>query len=116
MPTPESKLKKEMHEYIKGCGGYVIPLPAEAYAVKGNPDFIACYRGFFLAVEAKTYEGRVSEWQRLRLSEIRSAGGIAVVCRTLDDVRFVLDRVDELAEKYSMSDSAVDDVEELPEL
>lgn len=98
MVQGESALKREMHAHIRSRGGYVIPLPAEAHSVKGNPDFVACYKGRFLAIEAKTREGTLSDWQKERLVRIRRAGGYALVCRSVKDVEDALNILDDIAD------------------
>lgn len=42
------------------------------------PDIIACVNGFMVAIEVKASNGRQSELQKLNVSRINHAGGIAV--------------------------------------
>lgn len=44
----------------------------------GVPDIIACVNGFMVAIEVKASNGRPSELQKLNVSRINHAGGIAV--------------------------------------
>lgn len=41
--------------------------------------------GRFVAVEVKTADGRIRPEQELFLQLVRNAGGIAFVCRSVDD-------------------------------
>jgi len=62
------------------------------YGVPGAPDILGVWnapgphRGKLLAVECKGPDGRLSEAQRAFLANIQSAGGVALVVRSLDDL------------------------------
>jgi VRR-NUC domain len=56
----------------------------------GTPDLIFCSNGRFLAVELKAPDGRLSPAQEFTHASIRAAGGVVMVCRSLDDVVTVL--------------------------
>ena len=60
------------------------------YGSSGIPDIICCYRGKFIAFEVKTPKGKTTVLQDINIRRINDAGGIAVVVRSLDDVRKVL--------------------------
>lgn len=47
------------------------------YGVAGIPDIIACVDGRFCAFEVKQPNGRLTELQKVTLSQIRAAGGVA---------------------------------------
>jgi hypothetical protein len=53
----------------------------------GSADLIGiqCGTGRFFAVEVKTDDGRVSPDQRRFIDHVIAAGGIAGVCRSVDD-------------------------------
>jgi hypothetical protein len=57
------------------------------YGRRGIPDFVICYRSFFLTVEAKVPPDRPSPWQAREMKHIREAGGATIVAYTLDDVK-----------------------------
>lgn len=61
------------------------------YGTAGIPDLICCYRGFFVAIEVKTSTGRLTKLQDLTLEDIRKAGGIAVVARSVDDTKQIFE-------------------------
>ena len=42
--------------------------------------------GLFVGIEVKTAKGKVSEYQSAFLNAIRSAGGLAIVARSVDDI------------------------------
>jgi hypothetical protein len=61
--------------------------------ISGIPDLIICYKGFFIAIELKTpHNKKRNLLQEYNLERIRNAGGRAAVCRSVDEVRNLLDR------------------------
>lgn len=95
MPTPEGKLKKDIKMMLRARGASYFPIPGGAYGMSGAPDMIACYKGRFIGIEGKTYEGRQSQEQKEREQWIKVSGGIYVLARRVRDVEEVLDGVDE---------------------
>ena len=58
---------------------------------KGVPDILACSpSGRFVAIEVKAGKGKASRLQEHHLSEIRKAGGIALLVWSLEEVQTVL--------------------------
>lgn len=84
----EAKINKQIQDYIKAQGGYVIKTIATNRA--GVPDIIACLNGKFIGIEGKTSTGVVSKLQEHHLKWIKEAGGIAIVARSVEDVRQLL--------------------------
>lgn len=84
--TPESKIKKQIKEYIRKVGGYITPIPGGAYGDNGAPDLVACINGRFVAIEAKAGQGEQSPWQKLRQKQIENAGGVYIVAYGVEDV------------------------------
>lgn len=61
----------------------------------GLPDLVGCYRGHMFGLETKMPEGKnASPVQRLRHTQIKAAGGVAVVVRSVADAMAVLDAID----------------------
>lgn len=92
--TEESELKAELKALFKARGAYVVPVAQGAYSKKGDPDMVVCYKGLFVAVEAKTYTGRQSDWQRTRMDQVHAAGGIYAIVRSTDAARQLLAEID----------------------
>jgi hypothetical protein len=61
---------------------------------KGTSDILACYKGRFLAIEAKWGKNTTSVAQDVFLEDVARAGGIALVAYSWDYVSTVLDRID----------------------
>lgn len=55
-----------------------------------TPDMVGQRFARFVSVEVKTPKGVVKPDQRLWADNVRKAGGIAVIARSVDDVRFLL--------------------------
>ncbi len=76
--TPEGEVKEELKAYLDSLGTdcwYYMPVPM-GYGKRGVPDFIICYKGFFLAPETKRAKGGTSQpWQDRAQAEIRAARG-----------------------------------------
>ena len=92
--TPESDMKKEVKAYLKSKGAYVVPVANGAYAKMGDPDMVVCYKGIFIAIEGKTYEGRQSDWQKLRMEQVQKAGGIYAIIHSVDGARQLIEELD----------------------
>jgi len=61
------------------------------YSGKGSADILACLGGWFIAIELKNpARSVVSIHQYKFLEEIRNAGGVAFIARSVDDVKRTL--------------------------
>ena len=60
---------------------------------KGVADIIGIYKGRPLAIEVKTEKGKLSQHQSRFLDIWRREGGIAIVARSIDDVKNALEGV-----------------------
>ncbi len=56
----------------------------------GLPDYIACVRGAFVAVEVKTRIGVTSKMQDYRAKQLRRCGAVTAVVTSADEVRDLL--------------------------
>lgn len=92
--TPEGNLKKALKKLLTDCGAFWSMIPEGPYAKTGDPDMVACYKGHYIAIEAKTPTGVQSDWQKLRQEQIESAGGIYILARKVMDVKTVLEHLD----------------------
>ena len=60
------------------------------YGTAGIPDIIACVNGKFYGFEVKTETGKPTALQQATIRKILDAEGIAIVVRSVDEVRAVL--------------------------
>lgn len=79
--TEEGKIKEKIKDLLNKYGCYWFMPVANMYSRKGIPDFIACCRGKFIAIEAKSSKGKLTKLQELELGKISAAGGLAFVIR-----------------------------------
>ena len=92
----ESQLVSQIKNYLKTKGAYCEKIFGGGFQSAGIPDIIACYRGYFVAIEAKspTGKGRASDIQKLKIRAIREAGGVAFITDNIEDVERVLNFID----------------------
>ena len=64
------------------------------YGTAGIPDVICCHKGRFVAFEVKTETGKATLLQEITLRRITEAGGTAVLVRSLDEVKAVMEDLD----------------------
>ena len=77
--TAESKVKAKIIKQLKAVGAYYFAPIGGPYAKSGVPDLIICFRGKFIAIEAKSGKNTPTTLQRINLEQIKEQGGIAVV-------------------------------------
>ena len=102
-PADESEkgIEEAIRAYLRALGAFEIKVWTGGIALfdgrvarnnnKGAADILACWRGRFVAIEVKSKTGRVSPEQVAFLADVKRAGGIALVARSLDDVRRALE-------------------------
>jgi hypothetical protein len=88
--TPEGKVKQKIKAFLVSVGAWYCMPATGGFGKSGVPDFLVCWKGKFIGIEAKApgKAGNTTTLQNQQLAEIRTAGGIALVC---DDVS-VLER------------------------
>ncbi len=60
------------------------------YGTAGIPDIIVCFRGRFIAFEAKVGRNMPTKLQAATIRSIRQAGGTAAVVRSVEEVQAIL--------------------------
>ena len=61
------------------------------YGTAGIPDLIVCYKGKFIAFEAKVGRNKATPLQDATIKRIIKAGGYALVVRSLDEVKEIIE-------------------------
>ena len=77
--TPEALVKKRIRKILEESKAYFAMPIGTGYGNSGVPDFLVCYQGGFIAIEAKAGKGKTTALQESHLAKIRDAGGIAIV-------------------------------------
>ena len=90
----EAQVQAEILNCLRELGPACWVIKAAVCNERGVPDILCCYRGRFVGLEVKTAKGRISVPQRVQNQRIRTAGGRAVVVRSVADVRVVLEHID----------------------
>lgn len=94
MPTPEAKLKSDIRRYLEGRGAFWSNVQGGPGSKPGDPDIVICYKGRYIGIEAKSPVGRQSPIQKVRMKEIRDAGGIYEIVRKVEDVERILGEIE----------------------
>lgn len=97
MATPEQRFKKEIKRYIESRGGFWSVVTGGAYSKPGDPDIVACFKGLYIGIEAKTPTGVQSDWQKTRQEQIEESEGIYLLARDMDDVINLFDMIEKAA-------------------
>ncbi|RQH06607.1 hypothetical protein [Paraburkholderia dinghuensis] len=80
MGTPEGEVKQRCKALFTRVGAYRAMVVTFGFGESGHPDFLVCLHGALIGVETKaTAKSPVSALQRLRLKQIRQAGGLAFI-------------------------------------
>ena len=96
--TPEGKVKAELDAYLKSLGDdcwWFKPMNF-GYGRNGIPDYIICYKGFFLAPETKREGGKSQPWQEREQAKINRAGGRSGRVTSMIEVQQWIARIDAL--------------------
>ena len=96
--TPEKKVKEKIKQILKARGAVYCMPATGGFGKSGVSDFIVCYKGYFIAIEAKAGKGTTTALQDKWLAEVSEAGGISIVINegNIDEVGFLLDSIDDL--------------------
>lgn len=108
MATPEGKVKEAIKKLLKKWGIWFYMPVSNGMGVHGIPDLMCCYEGLLIGIETKaplknpsTEEQRwkkATPNQQNRMTEIREAGGIALVVDDVAQVEELLNAIKPLAE------------------
>jgi hypothetical protein len=77
--TPEAKVKAKIKAVLKAHNIYYAMPIGTGYGNSGVPDFLCCVNGYFFAIEAKAGKGTTTALQEKNLTNVREAGGVALV-------------------------------------
>ncbi len=84
----EADIVKAIMKYLRTVPGcFCWKEHGGMYGTAGIPDIIACINGHFFGFEVKTAIGKPTKLQEATISKILSAGGTALVVRSVDEVR-----------------------------
>ena len=88
----EKDLIKKISDYLKTVDNlFFWKEHGGMYGTSGIPDLIVCYKGRFIAFECKVGKNEATILQSVTIKQIIAAGGYALVVRSVDEVRQVID-------------------------
>lgn len=89
----ESTITAQIQRYLgKLPGWWGFKVQGGGSQMRGVPDIVGCYRGLFVAFEVKRpVVGKLSELQKHRIEQIKSAKGNVYVVYSVEDVKKALD-------------------------
>lgn len=97
--TPEGKVKEKIKTLLRRYEAdglwYCMPA-ANGYGVSGIPDFLICFFGQLIAIEAKASKGMPTALQKMQMGRLEDAGAIVFVVRddrNLEDVEVTLNLI-----------------------
>lgn len=82
--TPEGRVKANIKKILKDAGAYYYMPVSGGMGKHGVPDFLVCYRGKFIGIEAKAGRGTTTALQDRELAEIVQAGGVSLIINEND--------------------------------
>lgn len=90
----ESDLQLEVLKYLREHRVCHIRFQAQ-YNLNGLPDIMALYKGVLLGLELKKDDGVPTGLQLRKLDTINENGGVGVIVRSLNQVIYLLNSIDE---------------------
>lgn len=93
--TAEAAVAAGIDRLLKARGAYAVNVTGTGVGRNGIADRLVCFHGAFLAIEIKGSSGRATKLQEYELERVRAAGGRAIVARSVNDVRALLDHIEE---------------------
>lgn len=88
----EREIVKVIMAYLKTVPGcFCWKEHGGMFGTAGIPDIIACIDGHFYGFEVKTETGKTTKLQEAVMRKISAAGGTALVVRSVDEVRAVVE-------------------------
>ena len=93
--TPEGAVKKKIKDILQTRGAYYTMPIGTGYGASGVPDFVICYKGRFIGVEAKANGNKPTALQDKHMSAIRGQGGLTLVIdeTNIDDLTQLLEKL-----------------------
>lgn len=97
-PVDEARVKKDIKKWLAEQGAYFFFAVQSGYG-SSTLDILACLKGRFIGVEVKSTFGKMTPRQGVIINQIRAAGGLAFVARSVEDVKLALAEPETLTTK-----------------
>lgn len=80
--TKEGVIKKDIKAILDTLGVYYFMPSGNGYGRSAIPDFVGCYKGHFIAIEAKADNLQATAIQQRELTRINSHKGLGLCINT----------------------------------
>ena len=87
----EATIQRNIVRYLKGLGAWYLKVHGSPYQRAGVPDLLCCHKGRFYAFEVKRPGEKPTPIQSHELEEVETAGGIATVVTSVEDVQVLME-------------------------
>ncbi|MFA5161887.1 MAG: VRR-NUC domain-containing protein [Elusimicrobiales bacterium] len=87
MRLSETRLKQKVLAFLKAEYPRAWVYKAADRWTSGIPDILLCVDGRFMAIELKVGNNQPTRIQKYVLAKIRASGGMATVCRSVEEAR-----------------------------
>lgn len=84
----ESDIQKKIIDHLHSVGAWTVK--TIRCNKSGVPDILACLNGKFISLEVKTDIGKTSPIQDRCIKQIKAAGGISAIVRSVDETKQIL--------------------------
>lgn len=91
--TPEGKVKTKISAWLKSHGVWYFMPRGTTFGRAGIPDYVACYKGRLIGIEAKAGSNKPTALQLLEHRKMRDAGAVVLVINehNLNELEIILD-------------------------
>lgn len=89
----EANLVKRVIRYVRARGGWIEKVHGGPYQRVGLLDLLCVYRGVPIFAETKA-GSKPSPAQLQVIKEVREAGGVALICVNVAQIKNILDQID----------------------
>lgn len=91
---PETLLQQKIQKYLEAKGAYVNKNWGNMFTKPGIADLTVCYRGLYIAIEVKVGNNKPTEAQMVHANLVQNAGGISVIVWSLDEVKELIEGIE----------------------
>lgn len=96
MANESGNVQGPVLDYLKSIGAYAVNIHGgSVYQRAGIADILACYKGWFMAIECKDEGNGPSELQKAHGRKVLKAGGIFIVAYRVEHVKEIIEDIDE---------------------
>lgn len=107
MKTEESKLEKQVEEYMKKRRVWQLARYQAQSNQNGIPDRLYLYKGFLLGLELKAKSGSPTDLQLKKIKAINDNGGIGIIVNNIDIVIDLLNIIDKYENTFHTADKSL---------